>query len=113
MLKDTDTVDVLTTFGDTNLESLQESSAASQSNDRIEKYRKNVWDALGRGEILFNPNNSSSLNYMIKKDETIMRAYLNTYETWCKFILNEHFGKTSLTFDFEILPMTIFNIQDF
>ena len=68
MLKDTDSVDVLTTFGDTSLESLQESTAASQSNDRIEKYRKNVWDALGRGEILFNPNNSSSLSYMIKKD---------------------------------------------
>jgi hypothetical protein len=29
MLKDVDTVDVLTTFGDTSLESLQETSAAS------------------------------------------------------------------------------------
>ena len=42
-----------------------------------------------------------------------MRAYLNIYETWCKFILNEHFAKGNLTFDFEILPITIFNLQDF
>jgi len=79
MLKDTDTVDVLTTFGDTDLESLQESSAASQSADRIEKYKKNAWDAVGRGEILFSATNSSSLAYSIKKDETLMLAYLNIY----------------------------------
>ena len=38
MLQDIDTVDVLTTFGETDLESLQESSAAAQSADRIAKY---------------------------------------------------------------------------
>ena len=37
MLKDEDTVEVLTTFGDASLENLQESSAASQATDRLEK----------------------------------------------------------------------------
>ena len=109
MLKDTDTVDVLTTFGDTDLESLQESSAASQSADRIEKYKKNAWDALGRGEILFSATNSSSLAYSIKKDETLMLAYLNIYQSWIKFLLNDKFSRKGLTFDFEILPLTVFN----
>ena len=112
MLKDTDTVDVLTTFGDTSLESLQESSAASQSADRIEKYKKNAWDALGRGEILFNPEGSSSLAYAIKKDEALMIAYLNVYETWIKFHLNDMFSRKDVKFDFEILPTTVFNRQD-
>jgi len=109
MLKDIDTVDVLTTFGDTSLESLQESSAASQSADRIEKYKKNAWDALGRSEILFNAEGSSSLAYTIKKDETLMIAYLNVYETWIKFHLNDMFSRKDVTFDFEILPTTVFN----
>ena len=109
MLKDTDTVDVLTTFGDTDLESLQESSAASQSADRIEKYKKNAWDALGRGEILFSATNSSSLAYSIKKDETLMLAYLNIYQSWIKFLINDKFTRKGLTFDFEILPLTVFN----
>ena len=112
MLQNVDTVDVLTTFGDTSLESLQESSAASQSADRIEKYKKNAWDALGRGEILFNPEGSSSLAYAIKKDEALMIAYLNVYETWIKFHLNDMFARKDVQFDFEILPTTVFNRQD-
>lgn len=112
MLKDIDTVDVLTTFGEAELESLQDSSAASQASDRIEKYKKNAWDALGRAEILFNATNSASLAYAIKKDEAIMISYLNIYETWIKFLLNEHFSRKGLNFDFEILPTTVFNRQD-
>ena len=112
MLSGIDTVDVLTTFGDTDLESLQDSSSATQSADRIEKYRKNAWGALGRGEILFNPENSSTLAYQLKKDEALMIAYLNVYETFIKFHLNDKFARTGLDFDFEILPTTVFNRTD-
>ena len=112
MLADIDTVDVLTTFGEANLENLQDSTAASQSSDRLEKYKKNVWDALGRGEVLFNATNSSSLAYSIKKDESLMRGYLNVYITWIRYLINTRFAKKSLKFDFEIIPQTVFNEQD-
>ena len=112
MLQGLDTVDVLTTFGETKLENIQDSTAATQSADRIEKYNKAAWNALGRSELLFNANNSSSLTYAIKKDETLMKAYLNAYNTWIKFHLNERFSRTGLTFDFEILPITMFNMKD-
>lgn len=112
MLQDLDTVDVLTTFGNTKLESLQETSAASQSNDRIDKYKKNAYDALGRSSLIFNADGSSSLSYSIKKDEALMIGYLNVYETWITYQLNERFARKGLTFDFEILPTTVFNRQD-
>ena len=112
MLSEMDTVDVLTTLGDTKLENLQDSSAASQTTDRLLKYRKNAWGALGRGEILFNPENSSTLAYQIKKDESLMIGYLNAYETWIRFLLNSHFERKGLKFDFEILPITVFNRAD-
>ena len=112
MLGDIDTVDVLTTFGDTDLESLQENSAATQSNDRIKKYRDNAYDFLGRSSLLFNADGSSALAYTIKKDEALMISYLNQYETWIKFHLNDRFSRTGLSFDFEILPTTVFNRQD-
>ena len=112
MLKELDTVDVLTTFGDTDLESLQESTAATQSADRIDKYKKNAFDALGRSSILFNAENSSTLAYSIKKDESLMISFLNQYETWIKYLLNKKFARNGLTFDFEILPTTVFNRQD-
>lgn len=112
MLSDIDTVDVLTTFGDTTLESLQETSAATQSADRIEKYKKNAYDALGRSSIIFNADGSSTLAYSIKKDEAIMQSFLTMYETWIKFLLNDEFARKGLTFDFEILPTTVFNRKD-
>ena len=112
MLQDIDTVDVLTTFGDASLESLQETSAATQSADRITKYKSNAYDALGRSSIMFNADGSSTLAYSIKKDESLMISYLNIYENWVKYHLNERFARPGLTFDFEILPITRFNQQD-
>ena len=38
-----------------------------------------------------------------------MNAYLNIYETWIKFHLNNRFARKGLTFDFQILPITVFN----
>jgi hypothetical protein len=72
MLRDLDTVDVLTTLGDATLENLQDSSAATQANNRIEKYSDNAWDALGSSKLFFNADNSSSLAYVIKRLESVM-----------------------------------------
>ena len=113
MLRDLDTVDVLTTFGETTLENLQDTSAASQANNRLEKYSNNAWDALGTSELLFNADGSAALAYVIKRLESIMRNYLNMYDTWIRFLINERFNRTGLTFDFEILPTTVFNIKDY
>jgi hypothetical protein len=38
-----------------------------------------------------------------------MNGYLNAYNTWIKYLINERFARTGLTFDFEILPVTVFN----
>ena len=113
MLRDLDTVDVLTTFGETTMENLQDTSAASQANNRLEKYNKNAWEALGTSQLLFNAENSSSLAYVIKRLESIMRTYLNAYDTWIRYLINSRFARTGLTFDFEILPTTAFNIKDY
>jgi hypothetical protein len=113
MLQDLDTVDVLTTLGDATLENLQDSSAANQANNRIEKYSDNAWDALGSSKLFFNADNSSSLAYVIKRLESVMQDYMNAYSTWIKFLLNSRFSRTGLSFDFEILPITKFNIKDY
>jgi len=113
MLKDLDTVDVLTTFGETTLENLQDSSAATQANNRIEKYSDNAWDSLGMSKLFFNADNSSSLSYVIKRLESVMQDYINSYAVWIKFLINSRFTRTGLTFDFEILPTTKFNLSDY
>lgn len=113
MLRDLSTVDVLTTFGETSLENLQDTSAASQANNRLEKYSENAWNALGLSGLLFNADNSSSLAYVMKRLESIMRTYLNMYDTWVRFLINQRFARTGLVFDFEILPTTVFNLKEY
>lgn len=113
MLRDLDTVDVLTTLGDAELQNLQDSSAATQSNNRLEKYSNNAWNSLGNSALLYNADNSSSLAYVMKRLMSIMRMYLNMYDTWIKFLINSRFSRTGLTFDFEILPTSEFNLKDY
>lgn len=112
MISDIDTLDVLTTFGDTSLESIQDSTAASQSSDRIEKYKTNAYDALGRSAILFNADGSASLAYSIKKDEALMKSITDIYANWLKFQINFHFSTSVCHFDFTILPTTAFNFKE-
>ena len=113
MLSELDTVDVLTTFGETTLENLQDTSAATQANNRLEKYNDNAWDALGMSKLFFNADNSSSLAYVIKRLESTMQQYINAYAVWIKFLINSRFSRTGLIFDFEILPTTKFNLKDY
>lgn len=112
MLQNIDTLDVLTTFGETSLESIQDSSAASQSADRIEKYKTNAYDALGRSAILFNADGSASLAYSINKDEALMKSITDIYANWLKYQINFHFATSICHFDFAILPTTAFNQKE-
>jgi len=50
--------------------------------------------------------------YVIKRIESVMRLYLNMYDTWIKFLINERFSRTGMNFDFQILPLTVYNIKD-
>jgi len=43
---------------------------------------------MGNSQLLFNANNSSSLAYVMKKNESLMAAYLDMYNTWVRFLLN-------------------------
>ena len=109
MLQGRETIDVLTTFGDTSLESLQDSTAASQSSDRINKYKTSAFDSLGRSAILFNADGSNALAYSIQRDEALMISLANIFANWIRFQINYKFTRANLTFDFTILPTTIFN----
>lgn len=109
MLRDHDTIDVLTTFGETELESLQDSTAAAQSSDRIQKYKTSAYDSLGRSSILFNAEGSSSLVYSIQRDEALIFSLLQQYAVWIKYQINERFARPNLHFDFTFLPTTMFN----
>lgn len=112
MLQDMDTIDVLTTPGKAKLESVQATSAATQSSDRLNKYKDNAYNEVGIASLLFNPDGSSSLAYAVKKEESFVLSLNNIYEAWIRFQINKRFSFAGVEFDFEILPTTIFNRKE-
>lgn len=112
MLRDTDTVNVLTTFGDTKLESLQDATAATQSSSRIKKYTETAYDELGVPEILFNCDTAAGLEYAIKRQEAMINEINSMFSVWIKYLINERFAKPKFYFDFEILQIDIFNQKE-
>lgn len=112
MLKDIETVDVLTTFGEAKLENVQDTSAASQSSERLKKYKDTVYDSLGLSELYFNADTSSSMAYAAAKDEAIMSMFTNQYAKWIEMQINIRYGKPTLSFDLTILPTTRINRKE-
>lgn len=112
MLNEIDTVNVLTTFGDVSLESVQDSSAATQANDKIKKYQNSTYSNLGLSQQYFNPETANGMSYAIAKDESIMNYLTNLYSNWIKVQINNRFNKNNLAFDFIILPTTRHNRKE-
>lgn len=112
MVRDLDTIDVMTTFGDVDLVSIQDTSAATQSANRIEKYKTSAYDEMGVPALLFNADGSGSMVYSIQKDESVMYNLSKQYAAWVEYQINSRYGKSSVEFGFSILPITLFNYKD-
>lgn len=112
MLSDSDTVNVLTTFGDTKLESIQDSTAATQSTSRIQKYTDTAYDQMGVSELFFNCTTASGLDFAVKRIEALINEINAMFSVWIKYQINKRFAKPKYGFDFEILPIDIFNQKE-
>lgn len=114
MLAGQDSIDVLTTYADVKLESIQEAdTAASASQSRLSKYTQNVYNEMGVSQEIFNASNgSTALTYSIKKDIAQMYSWSKQYEIWINTYLRR-IGKTNCYFSIRILPSsTIFKKED-
>lgn len=115
MVADEDTIDVLTTYADVKLESIQDpESASTASTNRINKYVDSVYDELGVAGEIFNPTSgSTALTFSIKKDISIMFAWSKQYQVWINAILREKAKTENLYFTVQLFPTTsIFQAED-
>lgn len=112
MLKNNNSIDVLTTFGEVSLENIQDPGAAAATNNRLEKYKQAMFDELGTTSELFNGTGNISQQNGIIKDTALMTAWSNMYAKWVRFQINLIYSKPGLEFDFEILPITLYNKKD-
>lgn len=109
MLADEDTINVLTTYADVNLENIQdEESASAASSNRLAKYVDSVYDELGIAGLLFNPDNgSTAITYSAKKDISIMFAWSKQYQVWLNALLYNKAKSNDFYFTICFFPTTI------
>ena len=115
MVQDQETIDVLTTYAEIKLESVQdEESASSASSNRLAKYVDSVYDELGIAGEIFNPESgSTALTYSIKKDISIMFAWSKQYEVWLNAILRNKAKNDNFYFTIRFFPTSsIFQDDD-
>ena len=111
MVGDNDTIDVLTTYADISLESVQEpDSAANSSTSRLQKYTSSVYDDMGITSQIFNSSNgSTAITYSIKKDISIMFSWSKQYEIWLNVVLRNRTKSENNYCTIKFLPIsTIF-----
>ena len=115
MLAERDNVDVLTTFGDINLESVQDAEAAATSSEsRMGQYLNNVYDDFGTSSVIFNADsNATALTFSIKKDISLMYHWSKQYELAINCALKRKSKNNTLYFSIKILPTSsIFRKED-
>ena len=115
MLAERDNVDVLTTFGEVDLESVQDTEAtASSSESRMGQYLNNVYDDFGTSSVIFNADsNATALTFSLKKDISLMYYWSKQYETAINCVLKRKSKNNSLYFSITLLPTSsIFRKED-
>lgn len=115
MLSDDDTIDVLTTYADITLESVQDTEAsANSSSSRLSKYLDNVFNDFGSPSAIFNATDgTTALTYSIKKDISIMYAWSHQYELAINKFLKNKTKNEKMYFSIHFLPTShIFRKED-
>ena len=114
MMADRESIDVLTTYADVKLESVQDAdTAASSSQSRLDKYTQNIYNELGISQEIFNSGSgSTALTYSIKKDIASLYAWSKQYEVWINAYLRGQ-AKGGIYFTIRLLPISsIFKKED-
>ena len=115
MLADDDSIDVITTYANINLESVQdEEASATSSSSRLQKYLDNVYNDLGASASIFNAGDgTTALTFSIKKDISLMYAWSHQYELAINSILKRKAKNDALYFSIKLLPTSsIFRKED-
>ena len=112
MLKDVIGVDVLTSFGNIDIEDVAQQKTNAVSDD-LEKMERAVFNEAGVPQNQFNAEGNVAQEKSILNDEASMFNLVQQFEDFLNYIIkpfNKKSGKVS--FKVQILPTTIYNYQN-
>ena len=103
-------LDVLTTFADVTVESMNENNSSTAQADDLKKVERQVYNEAGVSQLQFNTDGNIALQKSILNDEATLWNLIQQFEDFLNVIL-EKFNKSPKKWYFraQILPTTIYN----
>ena len=111
MMKGNKNLSVLTTYAD--VDAIVSRTTSDVSNNSIEKMLQNVYSKAGVSAQIFSPTGSQALPFSIKNDISLMMVLGNKYGRFYTHILNTLFANSNIDFSVKILPVSLYNQNDF
>ena len=111
MLRNNESLDVLTTYAEVNVESL--SDARQTINSNLETFQKLIYSESGSSPNIFAAEGNISLEQSIKNDMSLMMNLADQLSKAFKFLLNDNISNANVDYDFTILPISYYNNQEY
>ena len=105
-------VDVLTTFADVEVESMDASKAETQSDDLI-RVERQLYNEAGVSQMQFNTDGNIALEKSILNDEAFLYNMLLQFEEFLNTLLEKYNkSKNKVEYKVQILTTTIYNYKE-
>ena len=111
MMKGNKNISVLTTYAD--VEAVVSKTSSEASTNALEKSLQNVYSKANASQQIFAPTGTQALSTSITNDMSLMMVLANKYSRFLTFILNFLFANANVTFKYEILPVSWYNVSDY
>lgn len=104
-------VSVLTTYAD--VDAIVSKTSADSNSNNLAKMVNNIYDQAGTSSQLFAASGNLALETSIKNDISLMMTLAKKFEQFITNIINKQFGLNQVFFKYTILPVSIYNEEDY
>ena len=111
MLKGNKNISVLTTYAD--VDAVVSKTTGESTSKTLEQIEKNIYAQAGVSGQIFSSTGSSTLDASIKNDIALMMYLANKFSRFITNAINRIYGNTNITFKYQILPVSIHNMDKF
>ena len=111
MLKGNKHISVLTTYAD--VDAVVSKTTGESTSKTLEQIEKNIYAQAGVSGQIFSSTGSSTLDASIKNDIALMMYLANKFSRFITNSINRIYGNINITFKYQILPVSIHNMDKF
>jgi hypothetical protein len=111
MMKNNRHVSILTTYAD--VDAITSKFSSDNDSNNLDKMAQNIFTESGTSSQLFNSQNNLALTVSLKNDLSLMMFLGNKYSVFITNLINRLFSNSNINFKYEILPISIYNSEEY